>query len=159
MTVQLLRPYAEYALGDICTFSTGTETALVNQGIAKLITSAVSPLKNTEPFQAMEYPQTGTPMIEVTTTPFTIPAQPCFVIGMNSASAQVFDIGPTPNWPLGTVCTVIQKGAGAFTLTPAAGVTISTTASSLISAGQFSITQLIKYDSTTWIATGGGLGG
>ncbi len=74
---------------------------------------------------------------------------------MNSGSAQVLNIPQSGFWPVGTVLTVAQMGAGATTVTPASGVTINTKLSSLATGGQRSVGQLIKDGPNTWTAVGG----
>lgn len=74
---------------------------------------------------------------------------------MNSGSAQALTIPMSGFWPVGTVLTIKQDGAGATTVTPASGVTINTKLSSLVTGGQRSVGQLIKDGANTWTAVGG----
>lgn len=77
---------------------------------------------------------------------------------MNSGSAQTLTIPMSGWWPVGTVLTVEQRGAGATTIVAGSGVTINTKLSSLITNGANAVAQLIKDDTNTWTAVGG-LGG
>lgn len=74
---------------------------------------------------------------------------------MNSGSAQALTIPLSGFWPIGTVLTVEQVGAGATTVSGATGVTINTALSSLVTKGQNSVGQLIKTGTNTWNAVGG----
>lgn len=79
------------------------------------------------------------------------------VYNMNSASAQTLTIPMSGFWPVGTVLTVIQWGAGKTTIVGATGVTISAGNgnSTLVTGGQNYVAQLIKAMNNTWIAVGG----
>lgn len=77
------------------------------------------------------------------------------VYRMTSASPQTITIPPSGFWPVGTVLSFVQIGAGAFTIVPATGVTINTALSSLVSKGQWNVGQLLKIDANSWIAFGG----
>lgn len=74
---------------------------------------------------------------------------------MNSAAPQTLTVNVNGGWLPGTVLTVVQQGAGAFTLAAGAGVTINTAAASLVSKGQYNVCQLVKGFNETWIAVGG----
>jgi hypothetical protein len=74
---------------------------------------------------------------------------------MNSSSAQVLTLGLMGNLPIGQVLTISQMGTGTTTLTPAAGVTVNTKLTSLVTAGQYSIGQLKKVGPGLWLAFGG----
>lgn len=77
------------------------------------------------------------------------------VYQMNSATAQTLTLSATGYFPLGSVLTVIQIGAGATTVVAGTGVTISTALTSLVTKGVNNIGQLIKTGPMTWIAYGG----
>jgi hypothetical protein len=80
------------------------------------------------------------------------------VYRMNSASPQTLTVGLTGYWPVGAVVSVIQEGAGAFTIAAGTGITINTALTSLVSKGQWNVAQLLKRSATEWVAFGG-LGG
>lgn len=76
---------------------------------------------------------------------------------MNSGSAQALTINSTGYFPKDTVLTVIQMGAGATTLTPGPGVTITpgNGLTGLVTQGANRVAQLIKGAGDTWTAIGG----
>jgi hypothetical protein len=74
---------------------------------------------------------------------------------MNSASAQTLTVPMTGYLPVGSVRSVVQKGAGAFTLAPATGVTFSTALASYISKGVNNIAQIVKDGANSWTVFGG----
>jgi len=74
---------------------------------------------------------------------------------MNSASGQTFTVpSGLTGIPVGGIITVVQLGAGATTIAAGAGVTISKK-STLVSSGQYSIIQILKDGTDSYIATGG----
>lgn len=94
---------------------------------------------------------------DVTTASVNV-VTPAVVYNMNSATAQTVNLGTTGWLPRGSILTIIQLGAGAFTIVPATGTTVVTSATSLVSKGQYSVAQLIKISANGWVAFGG-LGG
>ncbi len=74
---------------------------------------------------------------------------------ITSATAQTLTLGQSGYWPIGKVITVSQMGTGAVTVAPASGVTVNTKLTSLVTGGQYSIGQLKKVATNTWLAFGG----
>lgn len=70
----------------------------------------------------------------------------------NSASAQTLTLNPTGYFPVGTIVSVVQVGAGATTVTPAGGAAIVGNA---VTTGANKILQLLKGPNETWTGTGG----
>lgn len=79
---------------------------------------------------------------------------------MNGASPQTITIPSSSVTPydVGAVITFIQIGTSPFTVAPASGVTINTALSSLISKGQYNVSQVMNIGKDSWVAFGG-LGG
>lgn len=78
------------------------------------------------------------------------------VINANSASALTVTIPTNASvpYPVGTILTIAQMGAGQVTIGAASGVTINT-ASSLTTRAQYSAITLVKMAaSDTWLLTG-----
>jgi hypothetical protein len=71
---------------------------------------------------------------------------------MNSGSAQTLTLNATGYFPKDTVLTVQQMGAGATTVSPGVGVTIS---GATATTGQNKVLQLIKGAGETWVGVGG----
>lgn len=57
-------------------------------------------------------------------------------------------------FPVGTQILFYQGGAGAFTITPAGGVTVNSVGAALTSNGQYSVSGLLKLDTDEWVAFG-----
>ena len=79
------------------------------------------------------------------------------LVTMTVGSANNFTVPPESSvaWPVGTVITVMQLGAGATTVVAGAGVTVNVDATfTKVIAGQYSIATLIKYGTNTWVVTG-----
>jgi len=76
---------------------------------------------------------------------------------MNSGTAQTLNLPLTGFFPVGTVLSITQIGAGATTVVPATGVTVNlgNGITSLITKGQSYIGQLQKVGPNTWNAFGG----
>lgn len=78
-------------------------------------------------------------------------------VTMSVGSANNFTVPPEADvaWPVGTVITVIQIGAGATTIVAGSGVTVNVDATfTRVLAGQYSVAKLIKYGTNTWVLTG-----
>jgi hypothetical protein len=61
----------------------------------------------------------------------------------------------TVYFDVGTVIEVEQEGVGAVTLTPGAAVTINVVATkTLVTAGRYSVSKLVKVGADTWTASG-----
>ena len=91
----------------------------------------------------------------ITASAATVANDPSVSYFMNSASAQTLTIASgMTRYPLGSVITVVQLGAGAVTLAAGSGVTINKRSSTLVSKGQFALIQLTNIGTDTWIATG-----
>lgn len=77
------------------------------------------------------------------------------MVTMSSASASTFTVPIFANvaFPLGTVLTVIQLGAGQITITPYAGVTLHT-ASSLTTRALYSVVSMVNVATNTWVVFG-----
>lgn len=97
--------------------------------------------------------------VTITSATATASNDPTVFYEMNSGSAQTLTI-PTgmTRWPIGSIMTIVQLGAGAVSIAAAGGVTINTAASSLISQGQYNVIQLLNMGTDSWLAFGG-LGG
>ena len=76
-------------------------------------------------------------------------------VALDVGSANTFTVPTNASvaFPIGATLTVLQKGAGQTTLTPAGGVTINTP-SSLTTRAQWSIVALLKIATDTWVASG-----
>lgn len=77
----------------------------------------------------------------------------------SSASAQVFTVPPNASvpYPIGTILTVAQSGAGATTIVPGAGVTVNPApGSTLTTAGAGAVVTLLKTGTNTWQAASNG---
>ena len=81
-------------------------------------------------------------------------------VEMNNASSNTLTVplNASVAFPIGTEITVIQTGAGATTVSPAAGVTVNyyslTSAATRIIKAQWSAATLIKRDTNTWVLIG-----
>lgn len=77
-------------------------------------------------------------------------------IEMNVATANNFTVPPNSSvaFPLGTLLTVVQIGAGQTTLVPGSGVTILSSGAALHLNGQYSSVSLYKRATDTWVALG-----
>ena len=76
---------------------------------------------------------------------------------LTNASAITLTIPTNANvaYPINTVLTFAQGGAGAVTIAPASGVTINKNAKfTLVSDGQYALFTLTKTASDTWILAG-----
>lgn len=82
------------------------------------------------------------------------------VVTATNASAQTYTVPPNSSvgFPLGTVLTVIQEGAGAITFAPGAGVTLNSPAGVLTSKGQNACVQLVQVAANSWDVIGDLLG-
>lgn len=79
------------------------------------------------------------------------------VVPFTSGSAVAATVPPstTTAFPLGTVITVLQQGAGAVTFSPGAGVTINRkSGSALTTGGQYTACQLINTGTDVWTLFG-----
>lgn len=94
---------------------------------------------------------------DVTTASVNVVA-PATIYNMNSATAQTINLPIRRDLPKGAQLKFVQLGAGAFTIVPASGVTVSTALASLTSLGQYRVAFLEKTGPDTWVAHGG-LGG
>lgn len=74
----------------------------------------------------------------------------------SDGAAIAFTIPPHADvaFPVDTVITVEQSGAGQVTLTPGAGVTLRSRGGALKTAGQFAVVQLKKLAANTWTVLG-----
>lgn len=77
-------------------------------------------------------------------------------IQFTNGSAVAFEIPPngTVAFPVGTVITVEQNGAGAVTLTPGSGVTLNSRGGLLALGGQYAVAQVKKVATNTWTVIG-----
>lgn len=77
-------------------------------------------------------------------------------IRFTNAAAVVFTIPPNASvaFPLDTVISVEQAGAGAVTLTPGSGVTLNSRGGLLQTGGQYAVCQLKKIGTNTWTVIG-----
>lgn len=73
-----------------------------------------------------------------------------------SATAVTFTIPPNVDvaFPVGTVISVEQDGAGAITITPGAGVTINSRGSFYNTAGAYAVAQVKQVAADTWTLIG-----
>lgn len=141
MPVRLLKPYNGQAANT--TYWGNDESAMRGSGIA-----------DDQLELASDYQQLTREVVTAT----VIINNRALVYNMNSASAQTATMPRTGFWLPGTVVSVVQLGTGAFTIVPSSGVTINTSATSLVSKGQYNIAQLLKIGPNSWVAAGG-LGG
>ena len=75
-----------------------------------------------------------------------------------SASTLTVPLNSSVAFATGVVIKIIQLGAGAVTITPTGGVTISSNATSLAMT-QYQVATLIKTGTNTWVANLGAAGG
>lgn len=77
-------------------------------------------------------------------------------IRFTNGSAVAFTIPPNSSvaFPVDTVITVEQAGAGTVTLTPGSGVTLHSRGALLATAGQYAVAQLKKVATDTWTVIG-----
>ena len=78
------------------------------------------------------------------------------VLPVSNASANTVTVPPNSSvaFPIGSVVTLIQTGAGQTTITAGAGVTIQSESSKLKLRGQYAAATLLKTDTDTWVAFG-----
>ena len=78
------------------------------------------------------------------------------LVRCNNAGAITLTVPPNTSvaFPVNTVITVEQKGAGQITVTPGSGVTCNAF-DGLLSAGQYAGLSLIKVDTNVWTVFGG----
>ena len=78
------------------------------------------------------------------------------VLPVNNASANAVNVPPNSSvaFPVGTVITLIQTGAGQTTITPGSGVTIQSENSKLKLKAQYATAGLLKTGTDTWVAFG-----
>jgi hypothetical protein len=78
------------------------------------------------------------------------------VLPVSNASANNVTVPPNSSvaFPIGSVVTLIQTGAGQTTIVAGAGVTIQSEGSRLKLKGQYAATTLLKTDTDTWVAFG-----
>lgn len=141
MPVRLIQPFMDQAANTLY-WGTGQRDLLVN-GIA-----------DTNLERASDYTPNGD---RIVTTATATASENATTYRMNSGSAQALTIPLSGWWGKDTVLTVIQAGAGATTLTPAAGVTITpgNGLTGLVTQGVNRVAQLIKGAGETWVAIGG----
>lgn len=138
MPVRLVKAYSDQAAN---TLYWGTdEHVLLSAGIA-----------DTQIQLASDYSDKG----RVVTTAAASTSSNATYYEMNSASAQTLTVQINANWQPQTTLTILQKGAGAFTIAAGPGVTINKTAATLVSKGQWNVCQLFKGFGETWTAVGG----
>lgn len=77
-------------------------------------------------------------------------------IRFTNGSAVAFTIPPNSSvaYPVDTVITVEQAGAGTVTLTPGSGVTLHSRGALLATAGQYAVAQVKKVATDTWTVIG-----
>jgi hypothetical protein len=77
-------------------------------------------------------------------------------IKLANAGAIVFTIPPESSvpFPINTVLTVEQAGAGAITVTAGVGVALNTAAVSAITIGQYAVARIVKTATNTWAVSG-----
>lgn len=77
-------------------------------------------------------------------------------IQFTNAAAVAFTIPPNASvaFPLGTVITIEQNGAGTVTFTAGAGVSLQSRASAAATAGQYAVAQAKKVATNTWTLIG-----
>jgi len=80
------------------------------------------------------------------------------LVSMNNGSGNTLTVPNNTDvaFPIGTQILVKQKGEGATTFSPGAGVTIESYLNKVVSLGQYSLFTLIKTDTNTW-SLGGNL--
>jgi hypothetical protein len=78
------------------------------------------------------------------------------VLPVSNASANTVTVPPNSSvaFPIGSVVTLIQTGAGQTTITAGAGVTIRSENSKLKIKAQYAVAGLLKTDTDTWVAFG-----
>ena len=78
------------------------------------------------------------------------------VLPVSNASANTVTVPPNSSvaFPIGSVVTLIQTGAGQTTITAGAGVTIRSEDSKLKIKAQYAVAGLLKTDTDTWVAFG-----
>ena len=76
-------------------------------------------------------------------------------VEISNAAANTFTIPPNSAqaFPVGTVITILQTGAGQTTITPGAGVTINGNPGLKLN-GQWAMASVVKRATDTWVATG-----
>jgi hypothetical protein len=75
---------------------------------------------------------------------------------MNNGSAITLTIplDSTYNFVIGETFVIVQKGAGAITVTPTAGVTLRSLSSYVKTSGQYAEAKLTKISSNEWLLSG-----
>lgn len=140
MPVRLLKPYAGQSAGALYWGA--------DQGVLRAAGVADDQIE-----LATDYQEQARNVTEATATV----SRNATVYNMNSASAQTLNLPLTGYWPVGTVLTVIQWGAGKTTVVGATGVTIQPGNGNLtlVTGGQYFVSQFIKSMANTWIGVGG----
>lgn len=96
------------------------------------------------------------PTEQTGTTYTTVLGDVTALVRMNNAAANTVTIPPDSAvaYPIGSILTIVQTGAGKTTLAPGTGVTILSADSFLDTRVQFSVVSLMKILVNTWILTG-----
>jgi|688.fasta_scaffold251482_2 hypothetical protein len=148
---------------------TGTET-LTNKTISASSNTltGVTTLTGTETLtnKTLTSPTITTPAISGGTVVYALNAQAASytlvltdaskVLPVSNASANNVTVPPNSSvaFPIGSVVTLIQTGAGQTTIVAGAGVTIQSEGSRLKLKGQYAAATLLKTDTDTWVAFG-----
>lgn len=140
MPVRLTKPYEGQPVNTLYWASTTIENALRSTSNAD---------------DQIELASDYSPWARTVTGAAATASRSAVIYRMNSGSAQALTIPLSGFWPVGTVLTIEQNGAGATTVAGATGVTINTALSSLVTKGVNNVGQLIKDDVNTWTAVGG----
>ena len=138
MPVRLIQPYMDQAAGTL--WWGAQQSDLIANGVADTLIE-----------RATDYAAST----RIVTTATATMSSHADTYWMNSANPQTLTVPLTGYLPVGSVRSIIQKGAGAFTLAPATGVTFSTALSSLISKGINNIAQIVKDGPNSWTVFGG----
>jgi len=140
MPVRLTKPYGGQAVNTL--YWESDQGTLRNVGIAD---------------DQIQLASDYSPWTRIVTAASATVSQNALKYQMNSATAQVLNLGLTGYYPIGTILTVEQLGAGKTTVTPATGVTVSlgNGVTSLITNGQNYVGQLEKVGPNSWNAFGG----
>lgn len=93
----------------------------------------------------------------ITGTAYTLTsADPGRYLQTTNGSAVAITVPPDSDLalPIGAMVTVEQKGAGQFTWTAGAGVTLNSASAKVASAAQFAVSSAVKVAANTWTLMG-----
>ena len=101
-------------------------------------------------------PELDIPTEQTGTTYTTVLGDANSLVRMNNASANIITIPPNSSvaYPIGSVVSIVQIGAGTTTVAEGSGVTINSADSFLAARARYSTLSVMKILADTWILTG-----